>query len=178
MTTAANKAFAGTIRPAVNSRSDKFSWRLYKRALERGRERVYLSAWSQILGDVIPDFDALKAGDRRQVGQLMIGRAIEDGYFAGKRLVEVMRHGGSVRDMAYGRDFNTSAWIDVTDWFWREYLARGRCIVHGDLVHEWVRINASARKCAYCGRHERRTVRSVRKVERVESWAADERVAS
>lgn len=179
MTTTANKEFAAAIRPAANGQSDKFSWRLYKRALERGRERVYISAWCQVNGAVTPDLDALKAGDRRQRNLLMIGSAIEPGgWFHGKRLVEVTTEGASLQNFAYGPNFNTKAWIDVTDWFWREYLARGRCIIHGDLVHEWVRINASARKCAHCGRHERRTVRTVRKVDRIESWDAAARVVA
>jgi hypothetical protein len=174
MTVASNKEFAASIRPAVNGQSDKFSWRLYKRALQRGRERVYISAWSVIWGDMVPNLEKLKAGDGEQRGLLMIGDEIgPDGWFHGKRLLEVTREGASLSNMAYGPQFNTKAWLDVTDWFWREYLARGRCIIHGDLVHEWVAINANARKCAYCGRHERRTVKTVRKVERCESWEAE-----
>lgn len=179
MMTATNKEFAASIRPAVNGQSDKFSWRLYKRAVERGQERVYLSAWHPLDGDFTPDLAALKAGDRRQAAGLMIGYPIAaDGWFHGKRLLEVTREGASLSNFAYGPNFNTKAWLDVTDWFWREYLARGRCIIHGDTVHEWLRITASSRKCAHCGKHERRTVETIRKVERVERWATDERVTA
>jgi hypothetical protein len=172
MATAATKEFAASIRPAINGQSDKFSWRLYQRALKRGRERVYISAWNQITGAIQPNLEGLKAGDRQQIGSLMIGGAIEGGWFHGKRLLEVTRPGASLQDFAYGPNFETANWLDVTDWFWREYLVRGRCIIHGESVHEWVAINANARKCAYCGHHQRRTVRTVRKVERVERWEA------
>lgn len=172
------KEFAATIRPAVNGQSDKFSWRMYKRALKNGRERVYISTYNRITGETIkPSLDALKAGESIHRSQLMIGHAIDDGWFHGSRLMAVTNAGRTLMDFAFGPNFDTANWLDVTDWFWREYLARGRCIIHGDLVHEWVRINASARKCAHCGKHERRTVRTVHKVERVESWATDERIA-
>jgi len=171
---AERKAFASSIKPAVKGHSDKFSWRLYQRALKRGRERVYISAWNNILGQPFePNLAALKAGCKHQRAWLMIGEAIgDDGWFHGLRMQSATRTGQRVDEsFAYSPAFNTGAWLDVTDWFWKSYLERGRCIIHGDLSHKWLQINRNARKCAYCDKHERRTVRTIKKVERLEVWA-------
>jgi hypothetical protein len=169
----AAKDFAVGIRPAVSGQSDKFSWRMYKRALKRGRESVYIMAWDQVTGDpFVPSLDALKAGDAKQRANLMLGY-LDDGWFHGSRIQRVTREGASLSDFAYGPSFNTASWLDVTEWFWREYLERGRCIIHGEMTHEWVVINANARKCIHCGRHERRTVATVRRVKRVEVWLSE-----
>lgn len=171
---AERKAFAETIKPAVKGQSDKFSWRLYQRALKRGRERVYISAWNNILGIPFdPALAALKAGDRKQRAWLMIGEEIEEsGWFHGAWLQGVTRKGQRVDEsFAYGPGHNTGAWLDVTDWFWKAYLERGRCIIHGDQSHDWLKINRNARKCKHCGAHQRRTVLTVKKIERREAWA-------
>lgn len=174
MSPAERKAFAESIRPEVKGQSDKFSWRLYQRALLRGRERVYISACNNITGKPhLPDFAALKAGDRKQRAWLMIGEAIsDDAWFHGAQMQGVTRKGARIwESYAHSPGFNTKAWIDVTDWFWTAYLARGRCIIHGDYAHKWLQINRNARKCTYCGKHEHRTVITRKKIERLEVWA-------
>lgn len=175
MTPSERKAFLESIKPEEKGQSDKFSWRIYQRALKNGRERVYVSAWNNITGEVItPDLEALKAGDRKQQCWLMIGREImDDGWFHGAKLQSVTRKGMQKVDgsFAFGPGFNTSAWLDVTEWFWSAYQTQGRCIVHGDYAHNWISINSNARKCAYCGKHERRTVATKKITKRVESWA-------
>lgn len=168
------KEFAKTIKPAVKGQSDKFSWRLYQRALKRGRERIYISAWNNIIGEVFqPDLEALKAACRKQRAWLMIGEAIgEDGWFHGARLQGVTRKGQRVDESsAYSPGFNTGAWLDITDWFWDAYLRQGRCIIHGDWSHNWLQINRNARKCEYCGKHERRSIKKVQTIKRKEIWA-------
>lgn len=167
--------FAKQIKPSVKGTSDKFSWWLYKRARKYGRERIYIATINMIDGiNLKPDLAALKAGDAKQRSRLMIGYEIEsNGWFHGMRLHAVTNPGAASCDFAYGPNFRTSDWLDVTDWFWKEYISRGRCIIHGDATHEWIQINANARKCAYCGKHERRTVKTVRTIERQEIWSAD-----
>lgn len=175
MSLAERKAFAETIKPAVKGQSDKFSWRLYQRALKRGRERVYISGWNSIRGIPFePDLAALKAGDRKQRQWLMIGEEIEEGgWFHGARIQSVTRKGMQRVDesFAYGPGFYTKSWLDVTDWFWSAYLEKGRCIIHGDYAHEWMRINRNARKCKHCGSHQKRAVVTIKTIKRVESWA-------
>ena len=168
------KAFAESIRPAVNGISDKFSWRLYQRALKRGRERVYISAWNNIIGDAFePDFQALKAGCRKQRAWLMIGGEVHpEGFVSAKRLQCATRKGmGAIGELwSYGPGHRPEKWLDITDWFWDAYQRQGRCIIHGDQAHSWIKINRNARKCEYCGKHERRHVNTIKKIERREVW--------
>lgn len=166
-------AFASRIKPAVRNKSDKFSWRLYLRAMRKGRERVYVSAKDNIYGTTfVPSLDALKAGDKLHMRLLYIGYMHDDNYFSGQPVRDVCRSGKGHCDYAYGPGFNTANWLDVTDWFWDSYLARGRCVVWVDQVHEWAMINRNARKCLYCGKHEHRTVVTKKTVERIDSWKA------
>jgi hypothetical protein len=167
-------AFARQIQPKVRSKSDKFSWRLYLRAMKKGRERIYIGAWDNLFGQPhVPSLEGLKAGNRMDMRLLYIGYMHDDKkYFSGQPIREVARHGKAHCDYSYGPGFNTAHWLDVTDWFWSAYIERGRCAVWHDQVHEWVPINRNARKCAYCGKHEHRTVVTKKIVERVECWSS------
>lgn len=175
MNAAERKAFAESIRPAVKGESDKFSWRLYQRALKRGRERVYISAWDNLFGEPFtPDLAALKVGDKRQRAKIMFGNAIQkDGWFHGASIQSITRKGNRVDEsFAYSPAFETRNWLDITDWFWDAYLARGRCIFHGDWSHSWLQINRNARKCEYCGVHQHRTVVTEKVIKRRDVWAS------
>lgn len=173
MTPQERKDFAALIKPAVKGQSDKFSWRLYQRVEKLGRERVYIMAWDDMYGEPFtPDLAALKRGDKVQRNRLMIGTMRDGGWFSGLKLFGVTIRGRAAyaSSMAYSPQFNTSAWLDVTDWFWDAYLRQGRCIIHGDQVHSWLTINKNARKCAHCGKHERRSIETIKKIERREVW--------
>lgn len=168
------KEFAESIKPSVKGQSDKYSWRLYQRALKRGRERVYISAWNNIIGgEFKPDLEALKAGCRKQRAWLMLGDEIrEKGFVSAVRMQSATRKGmGAIGELwSYGPGHHPEKWLDVTDWFWGAYIRLGRCVIHGDYSHKWIAINANARKCEYCGRHERREVRKVQTIKRIEVW--------
>lgn len=171
MTAEQRKAFAALIRPKVDGHSDKFSWRLYKRVLKKGCEQVFVSAWDSTYGRPFEtSFQLLKAGDKAQKLKLMIGNRHDgDIYFAGACLRTVCSTGKSTMDFSYGPAFQVDQWLDVTDWFWKEYLIKGRCIVHVD-VHQWMKINKNARKCAGCGIHQRRAVITEKVITRKERW--------
>lgn len=167
----ARLAFAEQIRPAVRGKSDKFSWRLYLRAAKNGRERVYVSAWDNLYGKPFsPSLDALKAGEKLHLRLLYIGYMHDGGFFSGQSVRDVCRHGKSHYDFSYGPGFNTAGWLDVTDWFWGDYIRLGRCIVWPDQAHEWLMINRNARKCVHCGKHEQRRVITKKTVVRIDSW--------
>lgn len=163
--------FANSIKPKANDGSDKFSARLYRRALKRGRENIYISSLN-IWGErVAPDLAALKAGDNSQKMRLMIGTMYSDGWFHGVGLRTAAYDGKTTERFAYGPNHDTANWLDITDWFWKEYLAIGRCLIWGSTAHRWIRINANSRKCAHCGKHQRRTVKTIRKITREEIWS-------
>lgn len=175
MNTAERKAFAETIKPAVKGKSDKFSWRLYQRALKRGRERIYIAAWNNIIGETFePDFEALKAGCRKQLAWLMIGEQVHpDGFVSAARIQSVTRKGcGAIGELwSFGPGHRPEKWLDITEWFWDAYLRQGRCIIHGDYAHSWLQINRNARNCAYCGKHQRRQVLTFKEIKRQDFWS-------
>lgn len=162
--------FAESIRPAIKGQSDKYSWLLYQRAKNKGRESVFLSAWCPIYGKIRANLDDLKKPEHMPSYRIMLGRRHSDGWFNGNSLSTICRKGARRMDWAYGPDHGVRDWIDITEWFWTAYQRHGRCRFFRG-VHEWTQINRNARKCAYCGKHERRTVVTRKVIEREEAWA-------
>lgn len=164
------KEFAKKFKPKVRGKSDKYSWRLYQRIRTNGRERVYLMAHDIIQGVYEPNIDDLKSEVLRS-SRIAVGRIYECGDFVGKRLSNIFSPSDKYSNYCYGgNEFATNKWIDITDWFWHRYEHYGRCAFVGDYSHEWQEINRNSRKCKHCGKHERRTVETRRKIERVEVW--------
>ncbi len=58
---------------------------------------------------------------------------------------------------------------DVTDWFIKNYIEKGACLIH-DFNHEFVKVTKNSRKCKYCGKFESRSFELKRINKRVESW--------
>lgn len=52
---------------------------------------------------------------------------------------------------------------------WEEYERVGTCALT-DLRHRWIYANRNSRKCKYCGKWERKAVKTVKKIERFELW--------
>lgn len=163
--------FAKSIKPKKNDGSDKFLNRLYKRALRRGREQVFISTLDIWGEKVTPDLAALKKGSSTQQRLLMIGSMGSDGWFSGNNLREATRDGATTESFAYGPAHDTKNWLEITDCFWKTYLEIGRCLVWSNSGHRWRTINANSRKCVHCGIHQRRTVKTVRKITREEIWS-------
>lgn len=162
-------------RPAVKGQADKYSWKLYQRMLKRGLERVYISSRDNVFGEQCepPSLEKLAAGDSSQARRLMIGERYDfDGqaYFAGRQLRSALHTVGRNSELSYGPGNNVEHWLDVTDWFWPEYERIGRCLFD-NYAHMWLTINKNARKCAYCGAHQRRSVETYRKIIRKEIWS-------
>lgn len=168
MTTAERKAFAAAICPAVRGKSDKFSWRLYQRALKNGRERVYLMAWTFLDGYRPASLDDL-VGGYVPAYQIALG-FLDREWFHGNTLRNICTPGTPTHDWAYGPGHHVAEWIEITDWFWDNYLRVGRCLFWRH-EHSWLQINRNARKCEYCGKHERRSVETIKKLERREVWS-------
>ncbi len=156
------------VRPAEQKRSDKFSWNLYWQ-MKRfgGLVRFYAVGWNTLTG-AIPILDATQPP-----AIWMAHEVVPDGDGTSSLIT-----GGDVRRiMSLGRRGISAAcfptpveYADITEWFWREYQNKGRCIVLGDLSHNWIAINRNARKCRHCGTHQQREVKSVRRIERLELW--------
>lgn len=165
-----HKDFAESIRPAVKNVSDKYSWLLYRRVLREGREAVYLMAVQTLDGWVAPDIEGLRDGRFMPRG-IALGRMTSDRTFIGNRLSAICTPTpGQPRNWAFTRGWRTDEWTDITDWFWMTYQREGRCRFFR-YAHEWIQINRNSRKCAYCGKHERREIVTRKTIEREAVWA-------
>lgn len=72
---------------------------------------------------------------------------------------------------------DTSKFIDVTDWFFKNYREMGRCFFdknHYGFENKYENryhiINANYRKCKYCGEHFKREIRKRVEIQRYEVW--------
>ena len=136
------------IRPAVKGESDKFSWRLYRWMVKHGDiyNRVYALRWNNLDG-AVPDADP---HDMRQ-NKVLLGRfdpELNDWH--GRDVISITV--GNGRPACFINHWPNA--VDITDWFWREYMQIGRCLFHGDIVHQWCYITDWKRVCEYCGKHE------------------------
>lgn len=162
------RAFANRFKPAVNGKSDKFSWRFHKRMLKYGRESVYLMAWSFLDGKKEISLDDLKGFV--SAARIAVGFKDGDDWFYGDTISGICKEGGSTNEWAFGPMHNVAEWINITDWFWTNYERHGRCMFF-KRVHSWISINRNSRKCAHCGKHERRQIITKKTIERREVWS-------
>lgn len=52
---------------------------------------------------------------------------------------------------------------------WMEYARIGKC-AFSRYAHQWVQVNKSSRRCRYCGKWQRRRVKTVKTIERRVLW--------
>ena len=161
------RVIASDYKPKEKGKSDKFSWNLYRLLRQwQGRDiSVIKIGWNMIDGEC-----SLERGNLYICCDLSV-----PGLLHGNQITRIMSSGPKEANVYIGR-MGDVPWHhykreDVTGWFFREYADKGRCLVVPQWSHEWIEINANSRKCKHCGKHERRTVYTERKVRRVESWA-------
>jgi hypothetical protein len=156
------KIDSANYRPAIDGKSDKFSWNLYRVFKRYDRLlvdfKVLQIGWSCIQGICDPrDGDAylvIYTGDQIPlVGHLpqIMTRAdkaiFSPGIFSGVGWGEIEK-------------------IDITEQWFNEYGEKGRCIVVGYWSHKWDYQDEESRTCLYCGEQEIRHIEMVPK----ESW--------
>lgn len=172
------KELLAAIKPNIAPpHSDKFSRNLYNWQRQKGGHynRVLCA---QI---VCPGADHNYRPFNYEHGRpdLFFGWLPGDGWVCGTRVATIL---SGVQKQAFAHP-TAWDWVDVTDWFWREYLRIGRCFLHPD--HERCIMNGEARwryygnterECLWCGRHEHLTTEThVKHVWRSEiQWIAPE----
>jgi hypothetical protein len=98
---------------------------------------------------------------------------------AAERLARILRLAPNQEIMFYCYDFtwDPKHLVDITEWFWNEYLKSDRCIF--DREHTgWMQgtenrftgINKNSKKCNWCGQHLTRRIKKVVTVERKPVW--------
>lgn len=157
------------IKPAVKGKSDKYSWFLYNWI--KKNKFLDLTVWfdtRSILDGKETNFDKKNI----HIGQIWIGSA-ESGWFHGSRLGSIL--GGKYQTWANPWMKNTH--IDITEWFWEEYLKDGRCIWDrnhdrwiADDENRYIYINNNSRKCRWCGEWQYREIKKEIKIKRSEVW--------
>ena len=125
------------IKPKVTGKAD-FSWQLY-RWIKKYPESYH------VYSDNDPSFPCLYIG--------MIANEDPD-YCYGRAIRQLCVCGEKIKAYAYGGSaYNVCEWSEVTEQFWSEYMKKGICAIHGDLVHKW-NVSGNTRTCQYCGKVE------------------------
>lgn len=153
------------IRPAAPSpESDKFSRNIYNWFRAKGK-RYGFGVWCEQRNIITDKHDPFTYQNARR-GDIYFG--FRDGDFV---------IGAKMRAVQVG-DNETACWvgtrkaIEITDWFWSEYLKRGRCLLNDHdmgLLYDRGRftVNGETRTCNWCGAVQHRHVRTITR-ERIE----------
>lgn len=138
-----------SVKPSASrGQSDKYSLRFYQWLKKHPNfNRVVFRRFSTVTGEQIA-FDPTQ----NQAGQIYIAHVDAEG-FGGASLMAITCNTGDV----YYHPCGPHAYDDITDWFWREYKARGRCVMdpeHRDFItntdDRYVHVK-STRRCTWCG---------------------------
>ena len=161
---------ANLFKPKLKGESDKFSLGVY-RVLKKypGIRIVYYSKNS--MGEYDP-FDPKKSQSPRQIFMLHSGSAM-----VGLNVSQAMDN--KLQEYAFSL-WDREKFVDITDWFFKEYAKRGRCIFdkehHGWWIGEENRftvINWHSRRCNWCGEWQTRTIKKEVRIKRHEIWTAN-----
>lgn len=171
------------IRPAVNGRSDRWSWNLYRYLHNWRRKRASLMLRVyHIPGDptqyMNPDPAVAVAGwDPATTGTsgIRLGHLhADDGWLSGSNLSTVLNDNGTIWSFHPGA---VAGATDITLPFFDAYLRLGRCLFdprHTQyLRHDegrWQMDGDSHRRCTWCGHQQQRHIEQI--VTTRESWRA------
>ena len=170
------KELKSKIKPKDGKKSDKYSvnlWRFMCNNYYEGQrcDRVYAIQWDIIDGSFLP-FDK----SNPKASELFIGRLGEDGFMTGRRLSSILSGGKGYKDCYAMIPNSYPNAIDVTEWFWHEYIRIGRALwdVSGGayMLDDDSRFTyvGNTKRCNWSGRwYEKKIVKKV-KVERQEEW--------
>lgn len=172
------KELAEMVRPAEKGMSDKYSWRLHQHLLKAhpSQLQVWISAWNGFDGHNTEDIQNWKSNKTMpRAGVLMLGLMDCDyegqgNWFHGKSLNQICTPGREKHGWAFGPGHHTQEWVQITDWFWKQYIDKGRCTFFPH-EHHWLNINANSRKCAHCLQHQNRQIHTERIKKRTEIWS-------
>lgn len=150
-----NQIEPNTIRPKQNGKADFFSWQLYRYVKKNPHAcQIWKGTWNNVTG-IDRENPVLYIGymDESQSGSK---------WLHGSMLRSVCRARGDRTGYAYGPEFDTHNWEEITDQWWQEYMRIGVCAIHGDNAHNWNE-QGKTRTCEYCGKVEKKAVYMVPK---------------
>ena len=160
---------AEKIKPKVKGKSDKYSWNLYKWVKKKGfYPKVWFDTENRLNGEKL-EFDK----ENFPTYQLWIGGSDKEGlWFYGSSLRSIL----SPRCKEWANPWMANKHIDITDWFWNEYIKIGRCI--WDKSHDGWLENAderfayvgNTRKCKWCGKWQAKEIIKETTISRYDVW--------
>lgn len=158
------------IKPKTN-KSDKYSINLYRFLKKNGHKKIFYNKINPIDSEII-EFDP----NNINIRQIMIGEKFSNG-FTGTRLSKILSESRDKYQMFYYIGIEKDDLFDITDWFYKNYKEKGRCIWDSnhnkwllDDDDRFVRINKHSRKCKYCGKIQFRTIKKQQFTKRYEKW--------
>ncbi len=124
---------AADIRPVVDTKSDFYSWQLFR--------------WVRRY----PELTAIYSG----MGQLYIGKINVDGSFFGADL-RYMCHWNKPLSKMNMPEPIAKHFEDITEEFWDSYSKKGVCAIHRGSAHNWeYDEDGFIRTCKYCQEKQR-----------------------
>jgi hypothetical protein len=170
------KNLKGLIKPKDGKKSDKYSVNLWRFMVENyydGQrcDRVYATQWSIMDGSLLP-FDK----ENPKASELFIGRLDETGFMTGSKLSRITSGGKGYKECFAMIPNSYPNAIDVTDWFWSEYIRIGRALwdVDGEsyMLGDEGRFTyvGNTKRCNWSGRWYKKKVVKKVKIERREEW--------
>jgi hypothetical protein len=153
------------VKPNVAApQSDKYSRYIYN-WFKRNHKRFGFGIWcQQEIGGVVTPFEYTHAGR-----QDVYTGFTDDGCLNAIRIQRIQQ--GNRQPYA---EAVTARTIEITDWFWEQYLLRGRCLMdadhNGSLMNDSERFTTSGetRVCNWCGMHQK--LLHEQKVVHYDSW--------
>ena len=178
---------ASKVKPQKSKLSDKYSWNLYRvfKFLEKEGQRspsmdyrIFYYEKSPLDGHIV----GFNPQESLHAGHCFIAKIYpHDQGTASIRMSEVLGMTPNQRIDFYCYDFSLDRnhLLDITDWFWNEYVKSGRCIFDREHNGWWkggetrfTQINRNSRKCNWCNQHQKRDIKKIVTIERKEVWNA------
>lgn len=158
---------AELFRPKVRGESDKFSWGIYRFLKKHPGIRIMYYSKND-MGEDEP-FDPKKSQRPRKIFMLHSGSAM-----IGISVSQAMD--GKLHEYAFSV-WDCKKFVDITDWFFKEYAMIGRCLFDREHFGWWwgdgqrfTHINKHSRRCNWCGEWQHRTIKKVVQIKRCEVW--------
>lgn len=183
-----------SIKPKQRGISDKFSWQLYyyikkhhKNAKSLLDIKVYYNLSEKVYDENYENYEIkhnefdknnlirsnIHIGDMRK-------EKYEEGYltwYYGNKLNGIIGTSKEKYTKFANPWWSKNKVIDITEWFWSEYLKLGRCLFtpHDSWYKDynntrWTYINKNSRRCNWCGQYQRRFIETEKITMRNEVW--------
>lgn len=170
-----------SIKTKYKGESDKYSWQLYQYIIKNFKYikdlselQVFFNRKCRITGD-----DIIFDKNDISLMQIIIGKRHDDEIVSGSNLFSIM---GDSRDkyQVYSHHpiagWKSDQFVDITEWFWKEYVKLGRCLLDKGHDRWWMSeedrftyVN-NTRRCNWCGQWQEKKVNKVVKIERKTKW--------